>query len=220
VTDPITERHSEALTPELITDPTAKAEREARNGLQQFDTAIKLIEEWTSGARPFRLRPSLVLQLHRVALDGLSAYAGNWRPAGVRIEGRAHEPVGAHLVPERIESMCDYVNDHWGDRTAIHLAAYLLWRLNWIHPFDDGNGRTARAVSYVVLCIRLGYKVPGTRTIPDQISENKQPYYLALEAADKADRTGSVDVSQLEEYVKSLLAEQLLSVVRDASGSS
>jgi hypothetical protein len=35
------------------------------------------------------------------------------------------------------------------DATAIHLAAYLMWRLNWIHPFADGNGRTARMTSYV-----------------------------------------------------------------------
>jgi hypothetical protein len=28
------------------------------------------------------------------------------------------------------------------------LAAYGLWRLNWIHPFVEGNGRTARAVCY------------------------------------------------------------------------
>ncbi|HET9282483.1 MAG TPA: Fic family protein [Candidatus Angelobacter sp.] len=53
-------------------------------------------------------------------------------------------------------------------KSAIHLAAYVIWRLNWIHPFADGNGRTSRALSYLVLCTRLGERLPGTVTIPDQ----------------------------------------------------
>jgi Fic family protein len=48
--------------------------------------------------------------------------------------------------------------------TPIHLAAYLMWRLNWIHPFADGNGRTSRIISYVVLSIRAGAILPGTPT--------------------------------------------------------
>lgn len=69
-------------------------------------------------------------------------------PAALPFEGSKHEPVGAHLVPELVEDMCDYVNDHWDESTPIHLAAYLMWRLNWIHPFADGNGRTSRIISY------------------------------------------------------------------------
>jgi Fic family protein len=70
--------------------------------------------------------------------------------------------------------------------TPIHLAAYLMWRLNWIHPFADGNGRTSRIISYVVLSIRAGAILPGTPTIPDQIVDNRKPYFDALDAADLA----------------------------------
>ena len=97
-------RHSHAVSPELITDPAEKAKKEARNALRQFDTAVKLIDDWLlQPERKFKLRPSLVQQLHRVALDGLSLFAGNWRPAGVEIQGSSHEPVGAHLVAEHVE---------------------------------------------------------------------------------------------------------------------
>lgn len=148
VNDGSGDRHSRAASPELISDPNEKAEREARNALQQFDTAIKLIDDWLlTPERPFKLRPSLIQQLHRIALDGLSAFAGNWRPAGVEIQGSKHEPVGAHLVAAFVEEMCDYVNEEWKQQTAIHLASYAMWRLNWIHPFDDGNGRTSRMLS-------------------------------------------------------------------------
>ena len=105
--------------------------------------------------------------------------------------------------------MCDYVNDHWDESTPIHLAAYLMWRLNWIHPFADGNGRTSRIISYVVLSIRAGAVLPGTPTIPDQIVDNRIPYFEALDAADAAYRDGRIDVSKMEALLGSLLAKQL-----------
>lgn len=215
------DRHSQAASPELITDPYAKARREARNGLRQFDTAVEVIDHWLKQPeRPFRLRPSLVQHLHRVALDGLSAFAGNWRPAGVTIQGSKHEPVGAHLVAEHVEEMCDYVNDEWDAKPAIHLSAYVMWRLNWIHPFDDGNGRTSRMLSYVVLCIRSGQQLPGKNTIPEQISRDKKSYYHALDAADAACKEGRIDVARLEELLSGLLANQLLEAYKTATGST
>jgi Fic family protein len=113
--------------------------------------------------------------------------------------------------------MCEYVNQHWSDKSALHLAAYMLWKLNWIHPFADGNGRTARAISYIVLSIRLHSLLPGTNTIPDQIAADKTPYYDALELADKAWKaTGAVDVSALETMLSQMLARQLLQGLKEA----
>jgi Fic family protein len=213
------DRHSKALEAELITDPNERARREARNGLKQFDAVIELIEYFLQPERPFKLRPSHLLHLHRVALEGISAYAGNFRPAGIAIHGSQHQPVGAHLVPEKVEELCDYINDNWAKKSPLHLAAYCLWKLNWIHPFTDGNGRTARALSYMILCIRLGYRLPGTETIPDQISRDKTPYYKALEAADKALSADKIDLSNLENYLSGMLANQLLSVHNEAKKS-
>lgn len=211
------DRQSKALSAELITDPQELAEREARNGLLQFDLVDRLIQAHSYPDRPFRLRPSLILSLHRAALEGISSYAGTFRPAGVDIGGSRHEPPGAHLVPELVDDMCDYVNEHL-DTPAIHLSAYVMWRLNWIHPFVDGNGRTARALSYFVLCARLGYRLPGVTTIPELIARAKQPYYGALEAADQADRDGRVDVGQLEELIAGHLATQLYEIHKQATG--
>jgi Fic family protein len=210
-------RESRALEPNLISDPHQKAEAEARNGLRQYDAGIQAIQ----GAlerRPFKLRLSLVLALHREALAGISMFAGNFRPAGVKIEGSRHEPPGAHLVPELVEELCEYVNDHWDSSTAIHLGAYVMWRLNWIHPFADGNGRTSRILSYVVLSIRAGFVLPGTPTIPDQIVDNRVPYFDALDAADDAYVAGKIDVAQMEELIGTLLANQLAGFYQSAGG--
>jgi Fic family protein len=213
------QRHSHALEPDLIADPKLKAEAEAKNGLRQYDVGIRIIETAIErGTAEFKLRPSTILALHREALSGISSYAGLWRPAGVEIQGSKHTPPGAHLVPELVENMCDYVNEQWRDATAIYLAAYLMWRLNWIHPFADGNGRTARMTSYVVMSIKIGGVLAGTPTIPEQIVDNRVPYFDALDEADEAFKKDQIDVSKMEEFLASLLANQLMSIYKLAGG--
>ena len=123
-------------------------------------------------------------------------------------------------MPEQIEELCDYVNENWENSSAIHLASYIMWRLNWIHPFTDGNGRTSRILSYLVLCMKLGYLVPGTNTIPDQITQNRNPYFQALEAADAAQKENKIDLGAMEILLSNLLAAQLYSVIRDATGET
>ncbi len=214
------ERHSQASSIDIIQDENEKARREAENGLRQFDTVLQLVDSWVGGGRPFRLRPSLIQQLHREALCGINSFAGNWRPAGVKIGGSRHEPPGAHLVAELVEGLCDYVNENWSSKTAIQLSAYVMWRLNWIHPFSDGNGRTSRALSYFLLSVKLGGRISGTNTIPDQISRNKKPYYQALEAADRASVSGEIDLSAMEALLGDMLATQLLSLHNEATGIS
>lgn len=213
------QRHSQALEAELVTDPQAKAEAEARNGLRQYDAGIRIAQEAMERGG-FRLRPSVILTLHREALAGISSFAGNFRPAGVSIGGSRHTPPGAHRVPELVEDLCDHVNQTWDAASALHLASYVMWRLNWIHPFADGNGRTSRITSYVVLCTKLGYLLPGTPTIPDQIVENRGPYFEALDAADDACKAGTVDVSVMETLLSALLARQLANVYDQAGGSA
>jgi Fic family protein len=113
--------------------------------------------------------------------------------------------------------MCDYVHTHW-DALSIHLASYLMWRINWIHPFFGGNGRTARAVSYLILCARLGFRLPGKKTIPDLIVENRDSYYGALRSADAGWEKGVLALEQMEQLTGDLLATQLVDVHDMATG--
>lgn len=158
------------------------------------------------------MRFTHLLTLNRIVLEGISKLAGTFRPGLIRISNSEHQPPEPTQVPLLIEDFCDYINEAFRTKSALHIAAYALWRLNWIHPFADGNGRTARVVSYILLCARLGYRVPGTPTIPEQIAANKGPYYAALEEADKAFAAGVIDVSGLEKLLGAHLATQLLHV--------
>jgi Fic family protein len=156
--------------------------------------------------------------LHREALDGLSLHAGIFRPGAVEIGKSTHPPPPGHLVHGLIEELCDYVNDYWERSTPLHLAAYVMWRLNWIHPFVDGNGRTSRIVSYVVLSIRAGYVPCGSPSIPDQIVQNRGPYFDALEDADKAWKQNILGLSKMESLLETLLARQLKAFFESVGG--
>lgn len=214
------ERHSDADSAILITDETARAEREAANALGQFDRVLDLIDDVVRGGRPLRLRVSMIQELHRIALDGLSAYAGNWRPGDVRIHGSGHTPPKAHLVPALMEEMCDWINERIGAASPITLCAYVMWRLNWIHPFDDGNGRTSRAAAYFVLCAAAGYRLQGRVTIPELIAANKAPYYRALEQVDASARhQPEPDLTPMKELLEGYLAKQLADAFEAANAA-
>jgi Fic family protein len=130
-------RHSVAEDAPLILNVQERAEAEARNGLIQFDSGMAAVEDAIAKGNKFKLRSSLILGLHRQALAGISSQAGTFRPAGVTISGSGHTQIGAHMVPEQIEDMCDYINERLKPELAIHLSAYAMWGLNWIHPFTD-----------------------------------------------------------------------------------
>jgi Fic family protein len=214
------DRESQADEPQLLTDRGDIARKEAQNTLRQFDATMRELDAWIKSGNEYQLRPSVILALNGVALQDISGYAGVYRPGSIRIGGSRHKPVEAAEVPRLVEEFCDYINKNWLGKSAIHLAAYSLWRLNWIHPFVDGNGRTARVISYLVMCAKLGHRLPGNKTIPEQISENKQPYYKALEQADSAWSKRKIDVSMLESLIDGHLANQLLQVHDHATGGS
>ena len=126
---PDEQRHSQPLDAEIIVDPQQRAEQEARNGIRQFDAVLERVDYWLQPERPFKLRPSAILDLNRIALEGINGFAGIYRPTGIEIKGSPQVPPLAHLVAGLVEEFCDYINDNW-ERSALHLAAYALWRLN------------------------------------------------------------------------------------------
>ena len=187
---------------------------ESQNGLKQFDRVVEIIAEATGAGGAFRLRPSLFCELQQIAVEGLEPSPGTFRTGYVGIGGSDHEPPPPGDVPRLVEELCDYVTGNWDADDAVHLGAYVMWRTNWVHPFTNGNGRTSRAVAYLVFCVKLGYLVPGSPTVPELIVRNKMPYYRALEAADAAELEGRLDVSEMERLFANHLRTQLSSFDR------
>ena len=195
-------------------DENDKRLQEARNGIIQTNFVIDQASSWTSGTR---LIPEIIIEAQRLAINQIYRCAGNFRDGEVRLRGVDHRPPPHTEVPDLVETLCDYVSDNW-EKTPIHLAAYSVWRINWIHPFFGGNGRTARAISYLILCARLEFVLPGSPTIPDLVVENRGPYIQALRKADQGWARGDLDLAAMEELMSSLLAAQLVTLHQQATG--
>ena len=76
----------------------------------------------------------------------------------------------------------------------------------------NGNGRTARAACYYVLCAKLGFWLPGQTSLPELIRANRDEYVRALKAADAARERGegaAVGLKTLYDLLQRLLKEQL-----------
>ena len=107
--------------------------------------------------------------------------------------------------------MCDHVQDHWEEQGPVELSAYVMWRVNWIHPFGGANGRTSRAASYLVLLARHGELLPGD-PIPSRLATagHRSDYIAALRDADRAfAESAVVDVSAMTDLLARVLSEQL-----------
>ncbi|WBO22288.1 Fic family protein [Sphingomonas abietis] len=141
------------------------------------------------------------------AISCLHAHAGELRPCAVHVG--TYMPPEHFRVPALMQILIEDVNRRWQDADPVYLAAWVLWRLNWVHPFINGNGRTARVVCYYILCLRFGAWLPGTVILPELIRRDRADYVAALQAADASLKFGSLDLAQLHGLLAKLLAEQL-----------
>jgi Fic family protein len=148
--------------------------------------------------------------LNHVAVANISQFGGRFREEPIYV-GK-HLPPHFKEVPELMDRFISTIHENWFNWTATELAAFGLWRLNWIHPFIEGNGRTARATCYYLLCVKSGSLLPGKRIVPERIRDDRQDYVNGLIAADRAWHEGNLDFSVLEAYLARLLEAQLRDV--------
>jgi prophage maintenance system killer protein len=179
---------------------------EVSNGNRQYDFLRSVVHAAVAIGRPF-LSEHIIKALNFQAITCLHTNAGEYRPCAVIVG--THTPPAHYRVDALMEDFVNVVNRNFESLDPVTLAAMVLWRLNYIHPFINGNGRTARAACYFVLCIRLGGWLPGTSTLPELICRERDAYVRALQAADQSLANGNVDLTELHTLLSSLLAEQI-----------
>lgn len=138
------------------------------------------------------LSHTLIKALNFHAITCLHREAGHYRSREVKVHNRDaanYTPPISDQVVSLMQELVPYINEHWCLQRPVELAAHALWRINHIHPFINGNGRTARAVCYFILCVKTGGPIPGRRTLPELLrAETINPQYIrALQKADQGD---------------------------------
>jgi Fic family protein len=185
---------------EIDTDLFARVQE--RNLIRQYDLLANCIEIGIQKG-PEALDRYTLWALNHVAVANIARFGGRFREEPIYV-GR-HIPPHFREVSDLMDRFLSFIHENWYAARETQLAAYALWRLNWVHPFVEGNGRTARATAYYILCVRSGRLLPGKKIVPERIRENRSPYVNALRSADRAWENGNLDVSELEAYIAGLL---------------
>jgi Fic family protein len=157
-------------------------------------------------------------EVHRSGTLFLLHKPGVYRDVPVHVADLAtgaiiYQPPPPEDVPRLMTEFFVELDRIWNSNDALDSAAFALWRINWVHPFKNGNGRTARVFAYACLCARLGIVLPGTTTVIDQIMSSRPEYEAAIRAADRAAANNDGrDCSQMRDYLNRLLQIQIASI--------
>lgn len=187
-------------------DPELYALVQERNLVRQYDLLTNCVEIGIKQGHTC-FDKYVLWTLNHVAVANICQFGGRFREEPIYVGH--HIPPHFKEVPALMDRFISTIHENWFNWSPTELAAYGLWRLNWIHPFIEGNGRTARATCYYLMCARAGTLLPGRKIVPERIRENRTPYYAALQAADRAWDEGHLDFSVLEGYLATLLQAQL-----------
>lgn len=107
-------------------------------------------------------------------------YGGRIRFFDVHIQGSTHIPPAHTEVKKHTLNFLKWYSANKHKLHPFELAAMIHAKLTWIHPFEDGNGRTARAIMNFIL-MKKGFPM---FFIP---VEKREEYYHSLDFADTGD---------------------------------
>jgi len=124
---------------------------EARNHPDAINYVEKLAQRGTT------IKQEDILKVHALLMHGIDDQnAGKYRTGQVRVAGATFMPPPAEKIQKMISELLQTLSQNPDELRPIELAAFFHHKLVYIHPFLDGNGRTARLIMNVTL-MRSGY---------------------------------------------------------------
>lgn len=167
---------------------------------QELDNVIAAladIETEVHQTGNFDLSPQSLRDLNRKVLDGLEledhVVPGEFRTQGI-VVGTVYRGAPAQDCDYLVQAMCDWLNGPNFSRDGDHAKDFLYAVLKavvahvyiaWIHPFGDGNGRTARLVEFGILAA-AGVPSVAAHLLSNHYNQTRTSYYRQLEHASKS----------------------------------
>jgi len=143
-------------------------------------SAIEYLYDLVDKDKKHTISEKLIRSIHEIIVQETEKeQAGKYRNANVYIAGAKHTPLDAFEVPRLMSELIKWLGQN-KKMNIVELAALFHHKLVHIHPFFDGNGRTARLIMNLLL-LQAGYPL----TIIFKNDQKK--YYNVLAKADKKD---------------------------------
>lgn len=143
--------------------------------------ALKYLSDLVEDNKKPTFSEVLIRQLHRLIMQETDRkWAGKYRNANVIISGSGHTPPEAIEVPKKMANLIRWIRANQKKLHPMELAAIVHHRIASIHPFFDGNGRTARIVMNLFL-MQAGFPLVII------LKNDRAKYYSVLAKADRGD---------------------------------
>lgn len=129
--------------------------------------------------RNIELTEYVIKSIHHLVLKNIDdENSGRYRKINVSISGSQHTPPHFAVLSEKMEQLIQWYDEHKENLHPVELAAEFHFRFVYIHPFSDGNGRTARLLMNLIL---MKYGFPPA--IVKAANDARLKYYETLEEA-------------------------------------
>ncbi|MEO0181031.1 MAG: Fic family protein [candidate division WOR-3 bacterium] len=161
---------------------------------------------------PEAITEDLIKELHAIVTDGFpEARPGQYRKVqNYIISSETNEviytPPPHYEVPYMMKDMVEWLNTQ-EELSPILVSGVAQFQLVHIHPFVDGNGRTARVLATLIL-YKTGYDFKRLFALSEYYDRDRKRYYRALQLVRKYD----MDMTPWLEYFTEGLRSQLLEV--------
>lgn len=168
----------------ITSDKILSKEEYAEIEVQNYKNALDYINKRRHGNSEIVLED--ILELHRIITDRLldKTRNGKIRKNPVYIENQDHEIIYTAIDADKVESalseLLSWINASQFSIHPVIIAAMIHFRIAAIHPFSDGNGRTARALTSLFLALNQ-YDCDGALVLDSYYASDRKAYYAILQ---------------------------------------
>lgn len=172
-----------------------KNNSESIKEIENIENAIDYVNSCYSNDSNFKISAHFMKELHTIITKDLknegSKESGRFRTCNVKINNAIHTPPDMFLVEEYMGKLIDWINQDDKMQMQLLKVAIAHHKFTWIHPFDNGNGRMSRILTYAMLR-QYGFDMAYLLNSTAVFCMDRNKYFDMLQKADSDTNEGKL----------------------------